>query len=705
MTVPDKAAATRAFIRDLNILVKQVGMYGPQHQRSVAQFDAAWKNLREALQGRPALQIGVAGERIVLDGAQVTPGPAERGLIQFFTSVGIVGIQVLNTITAEEFSRLVRSFAAKRPAEVLPHLKQELSAGLQHSVRVLEPQFMSAGSMVPEPVRPSQLSAAESAPAADIAAASPGSEFHEPAPWLSDPRKLLELQTILRSGEAWRVPPANLRSFIGELRGQEDVAREILANYCRQLENSDPEARRKTAVGVGDMAGLLGNFGLLQATVRLAAGALLTGANENAEFVSALMVLMHEAGNKRDYAALEESLAALDRLRAHSPKRANDLRAQMAVEARVPDFIQEALGTATASPDLIKLLQRMPASAGREIVARFGRAAKRDEPERLLNLLTVMRGDALEHVRHTFRSGSPPEAVAAVGLLSRADITELENSLPARIAAWDWQTQRECVRQISVAGAPRRGPLLLKLLGSLHTFALPGAIDEIGVCGKMSNPAILVEIAQGGAAAQQSPYLQVKAVEALGILHETSAVPVLTNLLMAKHWNWDHPRELRIAAAQSLLQIDPQKARKLVDGSGLDQEELRMLPLPARRTASWTRPRRYVRVSPERVVVGIAKLPAGECRLGIDSLSLSGGLGTTSFRGLQATDTVLELQVGFRPVRAHVLLREVRPHQCAFEILDIDLEDRLKLRRYLMGQPEEDTTRHARAAAAGTSPK
>ncbi len=89
MTAPDKVAATRAFIRDFNILVKQVGMYGPQHQRAAAQFRTTWKNLREALKGQPALQIGVAGERIVLDGAQFSPGPAERGLMQFFSSAGI----------------------------------------------------------------------------------------------------------------------------------------------------------------------------------------------------------------------------------------------------------------------------------------------------------------------------------------------------------------------------------------------------------------------------------------------------------------------------------------------------------------------------------------------------------------------------------------------------------------------------------------
>ncbi len=871
MTAPDKVAATRAFIRDFNILVKQVGMYGPQHQRAAAQFRTTWKNLREALKGQPALQIGVAGERIVLDGAQFSPGPAERGLMQFFSSAGIAGIRFLNTITEEEFARLVRAFSAKKPSEVLPHVKQELNAGLQHSVRVLEPQFMSAGSVVPEAGVSAQLSAAEIALAADLAVSSLGSKVHELAPWLSDPRKLLQLlvgaegaghgpaakpapeggvpvpteedvmaaihwltllgsdkqatrdssgvetvarvpaeprrllrdtleslltkpdetqaetpllvrlaehvairfamqryqqgdtridavrqtlarmsqatealrkllrchedvmrraglpvenhadllhrqfwagvpdwgkQRILLSGDAWCVPPTNIRSFIGELHEEHhDTAREILQNYCRQLENSDPEARRKVAVGVGDMAGLLGNFGLLQEAVARIAQALSTGGSNSPDFVTALVLLMQEAGNKRDYGALEESFSAIEKLQAHSPTLANDIRVQIAVEERVPDFIQEALGSATPPPDLVKLLSRMPAIAASEIIARFGRAAKRHEPERLLALLNAMGGEVLEQVRQTFRSGSPQEAVATVGLLSRTDIFELENFLPARLAQWNWPAQRECVRLLAIAGAAERGSLLLKLLGSLHSFVLPGAIDEIGVCGKLPNPAKLVEIAQGGAAAQQSPYLQVKAVEALGILQETSAVPVLTNLLTAKRWNWEHPRELRIAAAQALLQIDPQNGRKLADGSGLDQAELKMLPLSAKPGESWARPRRYVRVNPERVVVGIAKFPGGECRLAVDSLSLSGGLGTSSFRGLQTTDAALELQVGFRPVRAHVLLREVRPHQCAFEILDIDLEDRLRLRRFLIGQPEESAARQARAGAAGTATK
>src|SRR5512146_2463053 len=185
MVSPDKLAATRAFIRNFNILLKQAGIFGMQHQRSAAQFDLTWKELRSALEQQGAVHLGVAGDRLLLNGTQVTGGPAERSLVQMFFASGMAGMQFATTLAREDLARVVKVFASTKPAELLAQLKKELNgvAGFQW----FETQFMGVGG--------SGTGTGAGGPSAtgELVGVALAEKAPELEPWLNDPRKLLQL--------------------------------------------------------------------------------------------------------------------------------------------------------------------------------------------------------------------------------------------------------------------------------------------------------------------------------------------------------------------------------------------------------------------------------------------------------------------------------------------------------------------------------
>src|SRR6202044_3569319 len=70
-------------------------------------------------------------------------------------------------------------------------------------------------------------------------------------------------KTVLLSNEAPCVPPRNLRQFVEVLLDRDDkqTSAEILNNYSGCLETKDAEARRKTAIGLSQLADLYSRLG------------------------------------------------------------------------------------------------------------------------------------------------------------------------------------------------------------------------------------------------------------------------------------------------------------------------------------------------------------------------------------------------------------------------------------------------------------
>src|SRR5262249_4601067 len=177
-------------------------------------------------------------------------------------------------------------------------------------------------------------------------------------------------------------------------------------------------------------------------------------------------------------------------------------------------------------------------------------------------------------------NGAQRQAVSSIGLLSRLDVPGLLELLPLRLPQWNRFYHDVIVRQIAYGAAADRGRTLLEILEVLDPTVVPQALDEIGMSGGRSSAPPLIVMAGAGEAQGRSPLLQLKAIESLGRLREPDAVPVLKNLFEAKRmFKWQHHRELRITAAQSLAKIDPRYATKIMADSGLEPGELAIGPL------------------------------------------------------------------------------------------------------------------------------
>jgi hypothetical protein len=73
------------------------------------------------------------------------------------------------------------------------------------------------------------------------------------------------------------------------------------------------------------------------------------------------------------------------------------------------------------------------------------------------------------------------------------------------------------------------------------------------------------------------------------------------------------------------------------------------------------------------------------CSMEIRTASLTGGVATLSRHLTPGTQVQLRLQVGLRNLQATALMRDSRAQDMAFEIVDMNLDERSKYRRMLAG--------------------
>ncbi len=69
----------------------------------------------------------------------------------------------------------------------------------------------------------------------------------------------------------------------------------------------------------------------------------------------------------------------------------------------------------------------------------------------------------------------------------------------------------------------------------------------------------------------------------------------------------------------------------------------------------------------------------------IKTASLTGGIATLSRHLTPGTQVQLRLQIGMRNLQATALMRDSRAQDMAFEIVDMNLDERGKYRRMLAG--------------------
>jgi hypothetical protein len=497
-------------------------------------------------------------------------------------------------------------------------------------------------------------------------------------------------RTVLLSEEAWCIPPRNVQSYVAELIEQGNVADaiSILHNYASCAESDDTDARKKTAAGLSQMAELYAQVDpklLGEALRHLGVRLSVEQDGELQGLVSAAFVrLSQQAATNRCYGAMEQALDLIAGVEAQRPGIARTLRGKLGIEERVPEFVEEALRTRQAAAGLTNVLKQLPQTAMEQLSARFNRCSLRDDAEHVANLAADLGEEGLQYVRSTVRGGPVAEAVEMIGLLSKLDAQAMLVFLPARMKDFPRAAQDRAVRQISAAGAPGRCRILLELLDYLDPLVMPLAIDEIGVTSDREALGRLLTIADGDLPVGAGTYLRVKAVEALGRIDAPEAVAALKRILEArKMFGWIEPQELRIAALQALQKLDPDWAAAFFPKSGLDKADLALAPLEVARNCKFVRQRRHTRVRLSKPVTAVSTNLKEACRLEIKTASLTGGVATISRHLAPGTQVQLRFQLGLRNLQATALMRDYRAQDMAFEIVDMGLDERSKLRRLL----------------------
>jgi hypothetical protein len=493
---------------------------------------------------------------------------------------------------------------------------------------------------------------------------------------------------VLTSDEAWCVPPRNVRVFLEDMlrRGELKTVNEILMKYASCISLEAPEARRTTAIGLSDLGELYGSgdgSALMDAIRRLGNQLALEREPELQTLVSAAFVrLSQEAASKRCYPAMQQALASLDSVEAQRPGSTQSLRPRIGAEERLPEFIEEAMRSGQIADGMTEILGLMPKATLHYATNRFGHCGFREDCELLCSIVKGLGEEATQRLVETLQTAPAGEAAEALGLLSQLSPESVEKILPLRLSQWPRSSHDRAVRQLSATPPEHRAKLLVALYDSLDVMIRPLAIDEMGMSGQPECIPKLIELIQN----DDTPgFTRVKAVEAIGRLRASGASTLLLHILEARQvWRWVYPNELRIAAAQALLRVDAAVGMEKVAASGIDRKELTLEPTDPEPNASVIRQRRYARLKLSRNLIAVTTNLRENFRLSIPELNLGGGIGSGERHLAPGSLLTLKFSLGVRHIKAQAIVRGARPQAMAFEFVDMDLEERYRLRKLLL---------------------
>jgi hypothetical protein len=496
---------------------------------------------------------------------------------------------------------------------------------------------------------------------------------------------------VLESTDAWCVPPAKIREYMQELIGRKetDIAENILGNYASCITQKSPEARRQTALGLAELAELYTKFSdrLLVSTIRQAGVQLAEEREPELQSLvgAAFVRLTQEATKKRAFPAIQRAVELAEYVESERPGVGKNLRPRLSVENRLPEFIEESLRSGAVPNGLTDLLRRIPVPASEQIAMRFSRAGFREDCELLVSMMQSLGSEGLDHLRKQLRNGNANESIDAIGLLARMDMETVEQVLPARMREWKRTAHDRVVRQIASSAAPERGRLLMSLFDCLDSLLRPLAVDEIGLSGDQLDDMRLVRIAEGDLPKDGTDYLRLKAIEALGRLRTSAAETVLRKIAEArKVFGWASPAELRLVAAQAMEKFDPEWVKSFIPRSGLSVADLSIEPLDADPKSSAIRQRRYPRLRLEHPVPATTTNLKENCRMEIPEMTLGGGIAICEQSLHPGTVVGLRMSTSQKPVKAQTIVRDANTQARAFEVVDMELEERSKLRKLLI---------------------
>jgi len=495
---------------------------------------------------------------------------------------------------------------------------------------------------------------------------------------------------VLLSDEAWQIPSRHVRHYVDQLAERNEAGKleQVLSKYVSCIQSENPEARKHVALGIKDLASYYPRpeGQLLRPAIRRVGEQLVKESDPDLQkLISAAFVLLgQEAATRRRYGAVLALLLILQTIDEGHSQLAASLHARIGLENRIPDFLEEALRMPEVSGELMEVLRMLPLTTAEHVAGRISRCSRRRERDRLIVLAEELGPGATSALQDVFRSRPPASAVNTLGLLSQLDPAALGEDLRARLPEWSRIYHDAVVRQIAASGSPSRGRLLAMLLDVLDPLVAPLAVDEIGMSEDAAPAPLLLSIASGELPKFGAMFLRVKALEALGRLRAVEAVPLLGKLVDSEEYQGSYThREFRIVAAQSLEKIDREAARARLAAAGFKRAELEPIPLDRSDDAPGVRQRYYARLRLAHPCKATILTADGEHDASVRELSLGGGLCSCDERISPGTPASIRIKTGLRSFPAKIMVRDARSEDVAFEIVDMDLESRSRLRALL----------------------
>jgi hypothetical protein len=488
--------------------------------------------------------------------------------------------------------------------------------------------------------------------------------------WLNVPEE--NKKEVLTSDEAWCVPPRNVRGFLEEMlrRGELKTVNEILLKYA-------------ACISLAEFYGSGDGSALIDVIQRLGNQLGVERESDLQTLVGAAFVRMsQEAGAKRFYPAMQQALASLDSVETLRPGSTNNIRQRIGTEERIPEFIEDAMRAGHPQDGLLDILGLMPKASLQYITHRFANCGFREDCELLGEMVRGLGEEPVQRLVETLQTAPATEATEVIGLLSQLSPHAVEHALPTRLAQWPRTSHDRAIRQLSSTPAEQRALLLVSTYASLDQLIRPLALDEMGMSGRTECIPLLLDLIRD----DTTPgFTRIKAIEAAGRLRASGASGMLQVFLESKQvWRWAYHTELRIAAAQALQKVEPALAIEKIMVSGLDRKELVLEPTDPEPNVSVTRQRRYARLKLTKHVPAVTTNLRENMRLTIAELNMGGGIGASDRHLAPGSLLALKFSHGVRSIRAQAIVRGARPQAMAFEFVDMELDERSRLRKLLL---------------------
>jgi len=497
----------------------------------------------------------------------------------------------------------------------------------------------------------------------------------------------------LRSNYAWCVPSIVVAKFLeplalaAEKKHSEAAGREgraVLLAYTRSLESEEGKVRRTVASGLAELAPQIerlwphpsiADFGkgvaqaLLVETSPGVAG-LLSAVVESLARVSLI---------KHDYAEFERILETLEL----SPRDDEHAHISTLVGRILTDeqwlyLVEEALANRPLNPVIPRLLRRCPDRLIDRLGLLLTAADGIDSLPAMVRLVHATGEPVLGVLESRLYEPRRQRIATAIYLLASSDPKRLAAALPRALPSWEWSLQDLAVTELarwtnpSVVSASAKA--FLALLVEAHAMVVPGMIDHLGSANETSAAPLLLKVAAGECLGLRDIYFRIKAVEALGKMRVTEAIPLLLRIVRERNGlARNEPAALRVAAEEALGLLEDRPSSKRP---------------PAEKAHSKSgmahgRPRRYVRAHlstplPATIVGTHARA------VRVRTISLGGAFLESDRRLAVGESLRVEMRSGLRRIQFTAVVRNITPSGTGVEFVHMKSEDRERLRRLVV---------------------